>query len=234
MVMATLALAIFTSQTVAFRHGTFVAFPHCSRSVCKPQENFSLLPRRCHQGCIQLRAATQHSASKNPQNYKGPAKIGGVNLQTAYLVAGCSTAASWIGCAIFALATYTPWRVVHNSIGWQSDIVVHNLKLHIVVPYIYNLSAPQVCLKHSLPSRSSGPALTAWLRALGTPFTCFTTTNVQNTDAKALLEADGLGSNCRNAGGWMLRLRHPQSGTQFTCFTTTTCFTNTKVQILTN
>ena len=117
MVMATLAFAIFTSQTVAFRHGTFVALPHCSGSVCKPQEHFSLLPRRCHQGCIQLRAATQLSASNNPQNYKGPAKIGGVNLQTAYLVAGCSTAASWIGCAIFALATYTPWRVVHNSIG---------------------------------------------------------------------------------------------------------------------
>ena len=41
----------------------------------------------------------------------------GVQLHTAFQVAGASTATVWLGCALGALATYKPWRYTHNTIG---------------------------------------------------------------------------------------------------------------------
>ncbi len=47
----------------------------------------------------------------------GEEKVGPVKLQTAYLIAGGTTALAWLGCALAALATYKPWRYTHNTIG---------------------------------------------------------------------------------------------------------------------
>mmetsp|Transcript_6781 Transcript_6781/g.10073 ORF Transcript_6781/g.10073 Transcript_6781/m.10073 type:complete len:417 (-) Transcript_6781:247-1497(-) len=61
-------------------------------------------------GSLQLRATFARANA-------GPAKTQGFKLETAYILAGSATAVSWIAIAVGALATYKPWRYMHNSIG---------------------------------------------------------------------------------------------------------------------